>query len=78
MPSEITEYLFNRDYDEGEYNKAMEILNALFTTVEGEEIYTVDSIFDIYLGGVDEKSVSTKGITVEALRRFLTDISEAN
>ena len=67
----------NRDYDEGEYNRALEILNGLYTTDEDEKIYTVDTIFEEFLGGAFEKSISKKGITVEIARKFLTDISLA-
>ena len=67
----------NRDYDEGEYNKALEVLNGLFTTEEGEAIYTVDTIFEEFLGGVFFKEISAKGATVSVERDFLTNVDDA-
>jgi len=66
----------NRDYDEGEYNKALEVLNGLFTTEEGEAIYTVDTIFEDYLDGVFYKEISAKGVTVSVERDYLTNVED--
>ena len=75
--TKFVESKLNREYDDGEYNKAVEVLNGLFTTEEGEAIYTVDTIFDDFLGGVDVKSITKKGATFEVSRSFFFDISSA-
>ena len=64
----LYESKFNRYYDEAEYEKAKEILHGLFDA-EGD-IYTVDTIFDNFFDGADQKSEEFNGITVEILRHI--------
>ena len=58
----------NRYYDDAEYQKAKEIIHGLFTPYA--DAYSVDTIFDEFLGGVDMKSEKYNGITLEILRHI--------
>ena len=63
----------NRYYDDAEYQKGKEILHGLFTNKVDEQ-YTVDTIFDNFLGGVDQKEEEFNGITIELLRHIFYSV----
>ncbi len=63
----------NRYYDDAEYQKGKEILHGLFTNKVDEQ-YTVDTIFDNFLGGADQKEEEFNGITIELLRHIFYSV----
>lgn len=62
----------NRIYGEDEYNSAIEFLGGMFT--DEADGFTVDTIFDKYFDGADEKSVTFGGIKIKLARTYLTKI----
>lgn len=65
----------NRVYGEAEYEKAKTLLHGLFTGT-ADEMYSINSLFDIYLGGADSKEITFRGITAEFFRAYFLDASE--
>mgnify|MGYP004516450989 CR=1 FL=1 len=63
----------NRYYDDAEYQKGKEILHGLFTD-KVEDQYTVDTIFDKFLKGADQKEEEFNGITIELLRHIFYSV----
>ena len=63
----------NRYYDDAEYQKGKEILHGLFTD-KVEDQYTVDTVFDTFLKGVDQKEEEFNGITIELLRHIFYSV----
>ena len=72
----FAESTLNRDYDSEEYNKALEIMDGLFAD-PAEEVFTVDTMFNKFLGGIDEKIVEKKDMEVRVVRKFFVDIAKA-
>ncbi|MGI6197256.1 MAG: InlB B-repeat-containing protein [Eubacteriales bacterium] len=63
----------NRYYDDAEYQKGKEILHGLFTD-KVEDQYTVDTFFDTFLKGADQKEEEFNGITIELLRHIFYSV----
>lgn len=65
----------NRVYDEEDYEKMKNLLMHLFTT-DTDELYNVDSIFDIFFGGADAKQVEYGENTVTVSRSMMVPEDE--
>ena len=67
----FSDSVINREYDEGEQQKILDIMTGLFTT-DPDKMYTIDVVFDVFFKGEDVKIFGNEdGNHIEIKRDFV-------